>query len=165
MSLHPLESGLQAKEALLHYCWMQVNTPPHTSVSSILTQQALLINWNLRILRQMLGCGDGEILERKGAINPSPPAFDISFTLWSWTADSLSFQSHLLSSLPSSHSPNALNLGQFVLSKAPKSQSKELTLNITFSTPQLATTHTSITSKAPTDIWIWDSTLPWAFIT
>ena len=100
----------------------------------------------------MLGCGDGEILERKGAINPSPASFDISFTLWSWTADSLSFQSHLLSSLPSSHSPNALNLGQFVLSKAPKPQSKELTLNITFSTPQLATTHTSITCKAPTDI-------------
>lgn len=88
------------------------------------------------------------------------PAFDISFTLWSWTADSLSFQSHLLSSLPSSHSPNALNLGQFVLSKAPKPQSKELTLNITFFTPQLATTHTSITSKAPTDICIWHSTLP-----
>lgn len=51
----------------------------------------------------------------KGAVDLSPTLFDISFTLRSWTADSLSSQSYLLALLPSSHSHSALNLGQFVL--------------------------------------------------
>lgn len=63
----------------------------------------------------MLGCRDGGILEMKGAVDLSPTLFDISFTLRSWTADSLSSQSYLLALLPSSHSHSALNLGQFVL--------------------------------------------------
>lgn len=69
----------------------------------------------------------------KGSVDLSPVLFDISFTLWSWTADSLSSQSYLLASVSSSHSYSALNLGQFVFFKASKYQNKELTLNITFS--------------------------------
>lgn len=81
----------------------------------------------------MLGCRDGGILEMKGSVDLSPVLFDISFTLWSWTADSLLSQSYLLASVSSSHSHSALNLGQFVFFKASKYQNKELTLNITFS--------------------------------
>ena len=54
----------------------------------------------------------------KGAVDLSPALFDISFTLWSWTADTLSSQSCLLALLSSFHSHIALNLGQFVLFKS-----------------------------------------------
>lgn len=72
----------------------------------------------------MLKCGGEGVLERKRARDDPPSPFDIFFALLAWAAESS--QSRLPALVPSSYSPSVLDFDQFVLSKAPKPQNKEI---------------------------------------